>query len=247
MFEWQWCVIFSILVLANQNFITSIFLHRIITHRAAKLTSTSLSTFCRIWLWLFGFTYPNHIRYWAAMHRKHHADSDSVNDPHSPQFFNFKDLVIKIGGTPGKSYYVKHEDTERYSKDLPYYTDWFENNIVKRFRYPIVIVMIIYFILFGIWGILFSIIVSFIAFRQLLLMGYLTHYKGYRNKPAVDLDRSVNIFPIGVFFGGEELGANHHDNPGSPKFSTKWWEFDIGWSIILVLRYFGLVKLHTDK
>jgi stearoyl-CoA desaturase (delta-9 desaturase) len=43
--------------------------------------------------------------------------------------------------------------------------------------------------------------------------------------------------------GGEELHNNHHLAPASARFSKNWWEFDIGWMYITILRALGLAKL----
>ena len=43
--------------------------------------------------------------------------------------------------------------------------------------------------------------------------------------------------------GGEELHNNHHAYPSSAKFSSKWWEIDIGWFYIQLLSLLGLAKV----
>jgi stearoyl-CoA desaturase (delta-9 desaturase) len=64
------------------------------------------------------------------------------------------------------------------------------------------------------------------------------HFSGYRNFETDD--QSTNITPIAFWIGGEELHNNHHAFPTSAKFSVRWWEFDIGWFYIVVLRTLGL-------
>jgi stearoyl-CoA desaturase (delta-9 desaturase) len=67
------------------------------------------------------------------------------------------------------------------------------------------------------------------------------HYWGYRNYNSPDT--STNVFPWGIVIGGEELHNNHHAHGTSAKFSAKWYEFDIGWCYISVLKFFGLAKI----
>jgi stearoyl-CoA desaturase (delta-9 desaturase) len=67
------------------------------------------------------------------------------------------------------------------------------------------------------------------------------HYFGYRNWPTPDW--STNIVPWGLLIGGEELHNNHHAFPTSAKLSCKWFEFDIGWMYIVVLRSLGLARV----
>jgi stearoyl-CoA desaturase (delta-9 desaturase) len=67
------------------------------------------------------------------------------------------------------------------------------------------------------------------------------HYWGYRNYEPKDA--STNIAPWGIIIGGEELHNNHHAFPTSAKFSSKWWEFDLGWAYIRVLQALGLARV----
>ena len=67
------------------------------------------------------------------------------------------------------------------------------------------------------------------------------HWWGYRNGDTQDQSR--NIVPLGIMIGGEELHNNHHLNPASPKLSSRWWEFDIGWFYIRVLQSLRLASV----
>src|SRR5690625_7708440 len=55
----------------------------------------------------------------------------------------------------------------------------------------------------------------------------------------------TNIIPIGIIIGGEELHNNHHAFASSAKFSNRWFELDIGWIYISILRFFKLA--HVKK
>jgi stearoyl-CoA desaturase (delta-9 desaturase) len=67
------------------------------------------------------------------------------------------------------------------------------------------------------------------------------HWLGYRNKETKD--KSRNFLPWGIWIGGEELHNNHHIDPASPKLSNRWFEFDIGWTWLLLFRFVKLAKL----
>ena len=59
----------------------TIFLHRAQAHRALDLHAIP-SHFFRFWLWIgTGMV----TKEWVAIHRKHHAKCETVDDPHSPQ------------------------------------------------------------------------------------------------------------------------------------------------------------------
>ena len=51
------------------------------------------------------------------------------------------------------------------------------------------------------------------------------------------------IRPWALIVGGEELHNNHHAFPTSAKFSSRSWEFDIGWLWIRVLSAVGLARV----
>jgi len=50
------------------------------------------------------------------------------------------------------------------------------------------------------------------------------------------------LYPL-VLVGGEELHNNHHASPASPKLSKRWFEFDIGWLYLYILRKLHLAKI----
>ena len=67
------------------------------------------------------------------------------------------------------------------------------------------------------------------------------HYWGYQNGETRDLSRNISC--IGIIIGGECLHNNHHLEPANPKLSRRWFEFDIGWMYIQILKLFGLAKV----
>lgn len=246
MFGWQAGVLSALILVLVNNTILSIYLHRSICHRQF-IFHPAVVHFFRFYVWLFCFIDNHSAKHWSATHRIHHEKPDTVDDPHSPYFFSFIDLIFKLGVTPG-AHYVPPDQIKQYSKDIPILNDWLERNIYKQSMiYPSLILIILFFVLFGQWGILIAIVMLFVASRGPFILAYFTHFKGYRHRPATGTDQSVNMYPLAIIWGGEELGANHHDDIRNPKFSEKWWEVDPGWGVIRFLKFFGLVKLHTDK
>jgi len=49
--------------------------------------------------------------------------------------------------------------------------------------------------------------------------------------------------PWGILIGGEELHNNHHAFVTSARFSTQWYEVDLGWIYIRLLERCGLAKV----
>src|SRR5262245_18357319 len=69
----------------------TIFLHRHQAHRALDLHPIA-SHFFRFWLW---FTTGMVTKEWAAIHRKHHAKCESVDDPHSPVIYGIRKVLLE--------------------------------------------------------------------------------------------------------------------------------------------------------
>lgn len=87
---WGYIVITLIMTHITIASIT-IFLHRHQAHRALDLHPIP-SHFFRFWLWL---TTGMVTKEWTAIHRKHHAKCESLDDPHSPQIFGIKKVLAE--------------------------------------------------------------------------------------------------------------------------------------------------------
>ena len=177
---------------------------------------------------------------WTAIHRKHHAKVETADDPHSPQTRGIKTVLLE-----GSELYraeAKNADTmERYGKGTP--DDWIERNVYTRHSWEGVgLMMIINFMLFGAAGIaIWAAQMIWIPFFAAGVINGIGHYWGYRNFATADA--STNIVPWGILIGGEELHNNHHAYGSSAKFSSRWYEFDLGWAYIRGLESLGLAKV----
>ena len=215
----------------------TIYLHRHSAHRALDLHPIP-AHFFRFWLWLTTGMLTKH---WTAIHRKHHAKCETVDDPHSPQIFGIRKVLLQ-----GAELYRKEgrnqETLDRYGYGTP--DDWLERNIYCHDRWGIAIMLVTNVILVGPIGItIFAVQMLWIPFLAAGVINGIGHYWGYRNfQPA---DASTNIIPWGILVGGEELHNNHHAYATSAKLSNRWYEFDIGWMYIRILEIMGLA--HVKK
>jgi stearoyl-CoA desaturase (delta-9 desaturase) len=66
-------------------YLTTIYLHRALSHRALTLSPVA-TALCRVLTWMLTGIQP---RQWVAVHRKHHAHTDKVGDPHSPVLLGY--------------------------------------------------------------------------------------------------------------------------------------------------------------
>ncbi len=215
----------------------TVFLHRHQAHRAIELHPV-ISHFFRFWLWL---TSGMGTKAWVAIHRKHHAKCETVDDPHSPQILGIKKVLWQ--GAELYRQEATNPDTLRdYGQGTP--DDWIEKNVyTKMHNLGIIFMFIINLILFGLPGItIWAIQMLWIPLWAAGVINGIGHYWGYRNYECTDA--ATNIVPWGILIGGEELHNNHHTYASSAKFSSKPWEFDIGWFYIQVL---AKLKLATVK
>lgn len=233
---WWGYVLYTFIVTQITILSVTIYLHRHQAHRALELHPV-LSHFFRFWLWM---TTGMVTKEWAAIHRKHHAFSDRVGDPHSPKVLGIKKVFWK-GAELYQEEAKNTETMEKYGNGTP--DDWLEHNVYSKYsKLGIFITLTINLILFGPIGLsIWAIQMIWIPFHAAGVINGLGHFIGYRN--FENTDAATNLFPIGFWIGGEELHNNHHTFATSAKFSYKWYEFDIGWMWISIFSKFGLAKV----
>lgn len=216
----------------------TLYLHRSQAHRAVTFHPI-ISHFMRCWLWL---TTGMNTREWVAVHRKHHQASDTETDPHSPRIYGIWRVLFG-----GALLYVKaKQDPEVMKLGVGTPDDWIERRVYTPHPFGgIVIMLVIDLVLFGPIGlIVWGVQMLWIPFWAAGVINGLAHWVGYRNYDVKDTSR--NLWPLGIWIGGEELHNNHHGEGASAKFSKKWWEFDIGWFYIKVLTMLGLAKVRSS-
>lgn len=236
--DWAWwqIVLFTLAVTHITIASVTIFLHRCQAHRALDLHPIP-SHFFRFWLWL---TTGMVTKEWAAVHRKHHAKCETIDDPHSPQVLGIN-AVLSRGAELYKSETKNPETLQKFGHGTP--NDWLERNIYARFSWHgVALMMIIDVFLFGAIGAtVWAVQMLWIPITAAGVINGIGHFWGYRNFNNEDASR--NIVPWGILIGGEELHNNHHTYATSAKLSNKWYEFDIGWLYIQMMSAVGLAKV----
>ena len=214
----------------------TLYLHRDQAHRALDL-HPALRHFFRFWIWC---TSGMLTKEWVAVHRKHHAFCETPDDPHSPQIYGLKKVLLE-GAELYRAEKDNPETLEKFGRGAP--DDWLERNVYLRYPWGGIVLMVFAdLLLFGVPGIIIIAIqmVSMPLFAAGVING-LGHHSGYRNFECDDA--ATNLLPWGFLVGGEELHNNHHAFPTSAKFSVRSWEFDIGWAYICIFRALGLAKV----
>ena len=233
--NWWQVILFTLLLTHITMISVTIYLHRHQAHRALDLHPLP-AHFFRFWLWL---TTGQVTKEWASIHRKHHAKCETVDDPHSPQIYGIRKVLLE-GAELYRSESKVKETMDRYGHGTP--DDWIERNLYTRYSWQGVgLMMIVNLYLFGALGL--SVWAVQMMWTPIMAAGIINgagHFWGYRNFEAPD--SSTNISPWGILIAGEELHNNHHTYPTSAKLSVKPYEFDIGWMYISLLQMAGLAK-----
>ena len=232
---WQ-VLVFTLVVTHLTIASVTIFLHRAQAHRALELGPLP-SHFFRFWLWL---TTGMVTKEWVAIHRKHHAKCETVDDPHSPITRGIKTVLLQ-GSELYRTEAKVQETLDKYGHGTP--DDWLERHVYTgRSWQGVGLMLIIDVLLFGAIGAtVWAVQMAWIPVTAAGIINGIGHYWGYRNFEASDA--STNIFPWGLIIGGEELHNNHHTYPTSAKLSVKPFEFDIGWGYIRAMEMLGMAQV----
>jgi stearoyl-CoA desaturase (delta-9 desaturase) len=214
---------------------TSVYLHRGLAHRALTLHPIA-DFFFRLILWI---TTGQDRRQWVAVHRKHHAFTDTEKDPHSPLVHGF--WKIQLGNV---YYYIREarnrKTVARWAKDIR--EDWLDRWIFSKGALGGIVGLILAMLILGpAWGI-FVVLTHVVLYVFVLApsINGLGHWWGRRNFRG---NSATNIRLLAWLTGGESLHNNHHAYPSSPKFSVLRSEVDPSWGVIKALTAVRLVTL----
>ncbi len=205
--------------------------HRYFAHRAFKT-----SRFIQFLFALIGtFSLQKGCIWWAQTHRAHHRHADTPKDIHSPKFEGF--VYAHWGWFMNKAY--SQTDLAKIP-DLARFPELVWLNDFRVYVFPMALYAFLMFVIAGWPGVAWGFCLSTV------LLWNLTHwiqsvshsYGGYRryNSP----DNSRNHLLIGVL-GLGEWHNNHHYMPSSAKQGHVWWEIDIGYWVLKVMEWLGLV------
>jgi stearoyl-CoA desaturase (delta-9 desaturase) len=240
MLQWEaWRIIAFTLIATHVTIVAvTVYLHRCQAHRALELHPALAHVF-RLWLWL---TTGMVTREWVAIHRKHHAHCEREGDPHSPQLFGIRRVLLE-----GVELYRREarvaQTLQRYGSGTP--DDWIERHLYSRFAWQGVgLLLVADLLMFGVIGAtVWGIQMLWIPVCAAGIVNGLGHYRGYRNYDGPHA--ATNIFPFGIVIGGEELHNNHHTFPTSARMSMRWFELDIGWCYIRLFQALGLARVRA--
>ena len=228
-----WMAVITFVIVQMSVFVTTIYLHRTVTHRGLQL-HPAVGVLMHLELFLFTGIIP---RQWAAVHRKHHHHSDEPGDPHSPRVLGMWTVLF------GNYFLYKKEANNPAT--IRKYTPDYRPDVIDRLpmfiqNYSILTGLAIFMLMFGwAWG-LTAWVLQMLAYVLLnSSINSLCHMIGYRNFDNL----ATNIQLVALLTGGEGLHNNHHEFPTSARFALRGREIDLAWPVIRLLERCGLAKI----
>ena len=240
---WQAIVIFLVLHWVTACLGITLGYHRLLTH-GSLIVARPLKYFFSICGMLSAEGSP---LFWVATHRKHHVHSDQKDDPHSPNdgFWWSHMLWFEPQAT-------KAETTDLYKRWAPdIYKDPVQRFFDKAFFFfPVSLGLLLfavgeYFLQAGwsflLWGLCARMV---FCYHSTWFVNSATHIWGYRNYETPD--RSRNLWWVSLLSYGEGWHNNHHAHQRLARHGHRWWEIDITYMVIWVLKKLKLARKVQD-
>lgn len=240
----SWISIALVIVLYySRMFFVTGFLHRYFSHRSYRTN--------RVWQFIFALcactAVQNGPLWWAYHHRHHHKHSDTGDDFHSNYWWGFLEShflwFLRINS----------QDTD-FSKisDLSKYPELRALDIKILYAIPPTILAIGCYILgtvlkkYGYSTNGPQLFVGFFTSTFLLHNGTFTinslsHMYGSRRYETGD--KSLNNWFLAIFVTlGEGWHNNHHHQPSRIRQGHRWYEFDMTYRLLEILKYFRIIS-----
>src|SRR5947208_3713146 len=204
---------------------TTVYLHRVLAHRSLTLRPPLTLAF-RAVLWITTGITP---RAWVAVHRKHHAFSDTPQDPHSPVVLGF--WAVQLGNV--KLYRDTIRDgvtVPKYSRDLP--PDRLDRMLFDHAFAGLAVGIGFLMVVLGPLSGLLAAGIHTVAYLSIsAAVNAVGHTVGQR--PYDNL--ATNNQWLAWISGGEGLHNNHHAAPTSARFALAGGQIDPGWWLLRLL------------
>jgi stearoyl-CoA desaturase (delta-9 desaturase) len=222
-------------------FFQSFYLHRYCAHGMFTM-SKGWERFFQLCTFVFqGSSYLMPSGY-AALHREHHAFSDTARDPHSPHVFtgfwrmmehtknryrgilegSIEPEARFVGNCP--SWPLLDELGSRWSVRLAFGFAYTVFYVVFAPHWALFLLLPIHYLMGPVHG---------------AIVNWAGHKYGYRNYET--RDQSRNTLAVELVTAGELFQNNHHKNPASVNFGARWFEIDPTYQVMRVMRAVGII------
>jgi stearoyl-CoA desaturase (delta-9 desaturase) len=206
-------------------FVTTVYLHRGLAHRALSTHGPAAFLF-RAVTWLTTGIRP---REWVAVHRRHHAHTDTPTDPHSPAVLGF--WRVQLANVVLYRRVARDRvSTQRYARDLP--ADRWDRVVFNHALVGLGLGIALLCLLLG-WRMgLVAALVHAVSYVMLSgVINAVGHTRG--NRPHANSGTNGRV--LAFVTGGEALHNNHHAAPTSARFALARGEVDPGWWLVRLL------------
>jgi stearoyl-CoA desaturase (Delta-9 desaturase) len=234
--HWVLGIVVGLLTAQLGILVTSVYLHRGVAHKALTV-HPAVAMSCRVFIWIATGMRP---REWVAVHRRHHAATDTPDDPHSPAVVGFWRVQLANAAL----YRRRARDGEtvpKYGRDVP--TDRLDKWFFDRAWLGLGIGITLLCLLLGWQTGLLAAAVHAVAYLGLSgAVNAVGHTVGRRPYP----NSATNGQFLALITSGEGLHNNHHAAPTSARFSLGRREFDPGYLAVRILTTFRLARIRHD-
>ena len=220
-------VLFVVLYVVRAFFITAGY-HRYFAHRAYRMGRVAQAVFA----FGGGTAAQKGALWWASIHRTHHRYTDTDRDPHSPQRgFWWSHVGWILSDRHAATDYDVIGDFAKYP-ELRWLNkhDWVA---------PWMLGVASYFIA-GWSGVVVGFFCSTIAlWHATFAINSVAHLRGRRRYATNDSSRNNVVLAFATL--GEGWHNNHHHDPVTARQGFRWWEIDISYMVLRVLRRLHVV------
>jgi sn-1 stearoyl-lipid 9-desaturase len=233
LFSWSGVALVAVLWWITGGIGVTLGYHRLITHRSLRVPRLCEYVIATLGtLALQGAPIE-----WVATHRAHHANSDRDGDPHdvhrglpwAHMEWLYRANAARLGP----------EERRRYAPDLvddPYY------RALEVMSIPLQVILGLVLLAVGgwswvVWGVFVRLVFTYHCTWFVNSAAHATGYRSFRTG-----DRSTNCWWVALLSFGEGWHNNHHAFPFSARHGLRWFEFDMTWLLIRVLRAVRLAR-----
>jgi stearoyl-CoA desaturase (delta-9 desaturase) len=176
--------------------------------------------------------------FWVAGHRLHHAfTEDEDKDPYSARRGFWWSHMLWIFYP--RSEFFAYDHYNRYAPDLARnsYYRWLDQ---YHLLLQLPVAVLLYWLgglPFLFWGVFFR---AVFLWHSTWLINSATHKWGYRSFDTDDQSR--NLWWAALLTYGEGWHNNHHAQPNVAPAGRQWWEIDMTWWSIWLLKSVGLAQ-----
>jgi stearoyl-CoA desaturase (delta-9 desaturase) len=230
-FSWSGLLL-ALVFYATRMVWVSIAYHRYFSHRTFK-TSRAFQFVMAV---IANTTAQKGVLWWAGHHRRHHKYSDQPGDTHSPVL---EGLWFSHVGWVTENNPERDKIDEARVKDL---TAFPELRLLEKINLIPALLLALVILAVGGWhALLWGFFVSTVLlWHGTFTVNSLNHMIGRRRYQTTDDSRN-NWFLAIFVTAGEGWHNNHHHYQSAANQGFRWYEIDVAFYLLTVLRVLGLV------